>query len=255
MKENKISDSENILNYRISTLKITECIRLITGWIEKGEKNRYFVCANPHSLEIAEKDPFFKTALKEADLITPDGSGIVLASKILGGNIRSRVTGSGVFRELSKELNSIGGYKYFFLGSTEENLSLIRNNLRIDYPDIELAGTYSPPFKPEFSEEDNDKMIKAVNDSGANILWVGMTAPKQEKWVFQNRDKLNVNFIGPVGAVFDFYVGNIKRSSNFFLKYGLEWLPRLFQEPRRLWRRMFVSAPKFVFRVLLQKIF
>jgi len=98
-------------------------------------------------------------------------------------------------------------------------------------------------------------MIEAVNRAGPDVLWVGMTAPKQEKWIHQNKDKLNVKFIGAVGAVFDFYAGNVKRSHPWFQEHGLEWLPRLLQEPRRLWRRTFVSAPLFLCMVLLQRMF
>ena len=105
-----------------------------------------------------------------------------------------------------------------------------------DFPNIKVT-THSPPFKPEFSEEDNRQMIEAINQASPDVLWVGMTAPKQEKWIYQNKDKLNVKFIGAIGAVFDFYAGTVKRSSPWFQKHGLEWLPRLLQEPRLLWYR------------------
>jgi N-acetylglucosaminyldiphosphoundecaprenol N-acetyl-beta-D-mannosaminyltransferase len=123
-----------------------------------------------------------------------------------------------------------------------------------DFPDIEIAGTYSPPYKPEFSTEESQDMVEAVNSAKPDVLWVGMTAPKQEKWIYQNKERLNVSFIGAVGAVFDFYVGSVKRSHPWFLKHGLEWLPRLLQEPRRLWDRTFISAPMFFMRVLMQRI-
>jgi N-acetylglucosaminyldiphosphoundecaprenol N-acetyl-beta-D-mannosaminyltransferase len=97
-------------------------------------------------------------------------------------------------------------------------------------------------------------MIAAINASKADVLWVGMTAPKQEKWIFENRARLNVKFAGAIGAVFDFYTGRVKRSHPVFQRLGLEWLPRLVQQPRRLWRRMFVSAPIFVWHVLKQKV-
>ena len=97
-------------------------------------------------------------------------------------------------------------------------------------------------------------MIGAVNRAGPDVLWVGMTAPKQEKWIYENRDKLHVKLIAAVGAVFDFYTGNVKRSHPWFLEHGLEWLPRLLQEPRRLWRRTFISAPVFFWLVFMQRI-
>ena len=247
-------NTENILGYDISALDKYDCIKKIYQWIKTGQKNKYFVCANPHSIEMAEKDIDFKNAIKSADLITPDGSGMVIASKILNGKIRSRVTGSGVFRELSKKLNEENLYSYFFLGSTDENLEKIEEKMDVDYPNIKIVGKYSPPFKAEFSKQDTNDMIQRINSVKPDVLWVGMTAPKQEKWIYHNRGKLNVCFIGPVGAVFDFYVGTVQRSHPFFLQHGLEWLPRLVQQPQRLWKRMGVSAPKFIIRLLKQKI-
>ena len=176
-----------------------------------------------------------------------------MASKLLGGGITDRVTGSDVFEGLTESLNKTGGKRYFFLGSTKEVLAQIKNKMSEGAPNVCVAGTYSPPFKPEFTREDNKAMVEAINAARPDVLWVGMTAPKQEKWIFQNRDKLDVTFIGAIGAVFDFYAGTIKRSHPRFQKYGLEWLPRLIQEPRRLWRRNFVSNPSFVYRILRTK--
>ena len=245
---------EDILGFSITTRDKDACVDQICTWIRSEEKGRYFVCANPHSLEIARNDRFFSAAIKEADIVTPDGMGMLVASRILGGRIHERITGSGIFRELSRILNRGGGCRYFFLGSTEENLARLCDEMQKDFPDIEIAGTYSPPYKPEFSTEESQDMVEAVNNAKPDVLWVGMTAPKQEKWIYQNKDRLNVSFIGAVGAVFDFYVGSVKRSHPWFLKHGLEWLPRLIQEPRRLWDRTFISAPMFFMRVLMQRI-
>jgi N-acetylglucosaminyldiphosphoundecaprenol N-acetyl-beta-D-mannosaminyltransferase len=96
-------------------------------------------------------------------------------------------------------------------------------------------------------------MIDLINQSKADVLWVGMTAPKQEKWIYQNKNRLSVKFIGAIGAVFDFYTGEVKRSPVLFQKLGLEWLPRLIQQPKRLWRRMFISAPYFLWHVIIKK--
>jgi N-acetylglucosaminyldiphosphoundecaprenol N-acetyl-beta-D-mannosaminyltransferase len=142
----------------------------------------------------------------------------------------------------------------FFLGASEETLALIRARMAVDYPAIRVAGTYSPPFKPEYSAAELDEMITAVNAARPDVLWVGMTAPKQEKWIFQNLHRLDVKFAGAVGAVFDFYVGKVKRSHPAFQELGLEWLPRLLRQPVRLWRRTFVSAPIFVWHVVRQAV-
>lgn len=246
-------NTEDILGYPVTTLRVDAFIDLISSWVHQGCKQKYFVCANPHSLIMAQDDDIFQSAIKAADLIVPDGSGIVFASKILGGNIKSMITGSDVFRELSLILNKTGGYRYFFLGATDITLKRIQEKMRIDYPDIHVAGVYSPPYKPEFSDNETNEMIDRINQAEPHVLWVGLTAPKQEKWVYRNRARLDVRFIGPVGAVFDFYTERIKRSHPIFLKYGLEWLPRLLREPGRLWKRSFMSAPRFIYGILKQK--
>ncbi len=246
------SGTESILGYDVSTMSIDQCVGQIEQWLATVDEQKVFICANPHSLVLAADDPVFRQALQDADLLTPDGSGILLASRILGGIIRERVTGSDIFGEVNKALNITAGRRYFFLGSTEKTLAAIKKKMAREYPNIIFAGSYSPPFKPDFSEEENRLMVEAINTVGPDVLWVGMTAPKQEKWIYHHRDRLNVKFIGAIGAVFDFYSGNIKRSHPVFQKYGLEWLPRLVQEPRRLFRRNFVSTPLFLWRVLEQ---
>jgi N-acetylglucosaminyldiphosphoundecaprenol N-acetyl-beta-D-mannosaminyltransferase len=243
-----------ILNYPISSLSEDGCLSVIVKWIWGAAQAKYFVCANPHSLEVAQKDAEFDLAIRHADLVVPDGVGIVIASKILGGSIRERVTGMDIFLGLSETLNKEKGRRYFFLGSTEQNLMKIREKMYLDFPNIIVAGTYSPPFNTAFSEEDNKLMVDAINQSAPDVLWVGMTAPKQEKWIQQNKDRLKVKFIGAIGAVFDFYTGNVKRSHPIFQKLGLEWLPRLLREPRRLGRRNFISNPSFLLRVIRKKL-
>jgi N-acetylglucosaminyldiphosphoundecaprenol N-acetyl-beta-D-mannosaminyltransferase len=246
--------SEDILGFRITTISLEACLRLILGWIESENTGRYFACLNPHSIETARRDAAFTAALHGADLSVPDGVGILIASRILGGRIRQRVTGSDIFWGLQSLLNKCGGRSVFFLGSTPETLAKIVERMGRDYPNIHVAGVYSPPFKHEFSDADNAAMVMAINSAKPDVLWVGMTAPKQEKWVRQHRDRLAVCFIGPVGAVFDFFIGRVKRSHPLFQRLGLEWLPRLLQEPRRLWRRNFVSNPGFLLRVIAVRL-
>jgi N-acetylglucosaminyldiphosphoundecaprenol N-acetyl-beta-D-mannosaminyltransferase len=243
---------EDILGFQVTTMNSRENIEQILSWIDSGEIGKVLVCANPHSLVVAKNDPLFQQAIHEGDLVTPDGVGIVLASKILGGSIGERVTGSDIFWGLSDELNKTCGRSYFFLGSTAKNLAAIKKKMAKEYPNIRFAGSYSPPYRHEFGEEDSRLMIEAVNTAEPDVLWIGMTAPKQEKWIFQHRAQLNVKFIGPIGAVFDFYVGNVKRPNSICQRLGLEWLLRLLHEPRRLFRRNFVSSPLFLWRVFLQ---
>jgi N-acetylglucosaminyldiphosphoundecaprenol N-acetyl-beta-D-mannosaminyltransferase len=250
--------SENILGYPVTTVSLDACVDMIMTRIDAAgdgtaTKPFWLACFNPHSYAMTLQDETFARALKATNLLIPDGAGVVMASRIIGGAIHDRVTGSDVFARLHKRMNAAGGMTVFFLGATDETLSIIRQRMATDYPNVKVGGIYSPPFKPEFSSIDNRKMIAAINAAAPDVLWVGMSAPKQEKFIFENRALLNVKFAAAVGAVFDFYSGRVKRSHPIFQRLGLEWLPRLLQQPRRLWRRTFISALVFIWHVLMQR--
>ncbi len=243
--------TEDILGYAVYARSREECLKNISNWVSAGDQCRWLACLNPHSFVSAQDDPLFAKALLDADWLIPDGSGIVLASKVLGKGIQERITGSDIFWGLNEILNHSCECSVFFLGSTVDTLLMMRAKMSQDFPWLKVAGTYSPPFKTEFDEEDNRLMVEAINRVKPDVLWVGMTAPKQEKWIYQNKALLNVKFIGAIGAVFDFYSGKVKRSHPLFQELGLEWLPRLMMEPRRLWRRNLISAPRFLLVLLL----
>ena len=243
--------SEDIVGYPVCADPISEVVNCVTRWVRTDVRNcRYFACLNPHAAEIAACDQTFHNSLTCADFLTADGIGVIYASRILGGKLNRRITGMDVFLGVTGELNDSGKGSCFFLGSTDETLRKIRGIMAERFPNVDVVGTYSPPFKPEFSAEDNEKMIQAINAAAPDILWVGLTAPKQEKWIHAHQGRLGVKFAGPIGAAFDFFVGNIKRVNPFWQNLGFEWLPRLFQEPRRLWRRSLVSAPRFLIRTI-----
>lgn len=246
--------TEDIVGYHVCADTISDVVNCVTDWCQTDHRTcRYFACINPHAVEVAAGDQSFHNSLTCADFLTADGIGVLHASRILGGNLRRRITGMDVFLSVTTAMNELKTGSCFFLGSTEETLTAIRSEMSKQFPHVEVVGTYSPPFKPDFSAEDSDKMIQAINSAAPDVLWVGLTAPKQEKWLFEHQDRLAVNFAGPIGAAFDFFVGNIKRVSPFWQDLGFEWLPRLVQEPRRLWRRSIVSAPKFLARTLQYK--
>lgn len=207
---------------------------------------------NPHSYVIARSDPQFHKALLASDYIIPDGIGIVMAIKILSGIYVEKIAGYDLHETIISSLNEHKG-SCFYLGSSENTLSKIKERLSNEYPAVKV-GTYSPPFKEVFSVEDNNEMIRAINNFAPDVLFVGMTAPKQEKWVFENRHKINAPVICSIGAVFDFYAETVMRPGKFWVSIGLEWLVRLLREPSRLWRRTFISTPLFIWYVLLEKI-
>ncbi len=211
---------------------------------------------NAHSYNTAQEDEAFAEALSRGDYLIPDGASIVKACRWLKAKSQptERIAGWDLYifemqrlEERCKRANVRG--KVMFLGSSEEVLDLIRKRAAVDFPHLEVI-TYSPPYKPEFSDEDNQTMIQAINDAAPDLLWIGMTAPKQEKWTYRHWDELNIHcHCGTVGAVFDFYAGTVKRAPLSWQRNSLEWLHRLIMEPRRMWRRYIIGAVKFLYNI------
>lgn len=219
----------------------------------KWSKNQQVInTLNPHSYVLARTDVVFKDALKASDFLAPDGIGIVLAVRWLNSLSIKKMAGSDIHQQMLVYANS-NQLKVFYLGSSEDTLSKIEKKLALAYPNINVR-TYSPPFKIEFSEKENETMIQAVNDFQPDILFVGMTAPKQEKWVYKHKASLQVKTICCIGAVFDFYAETVNRPPAWVIILGLEWFGRFIKEPRRMWRRNFISTPIFIFDVFKEKI-
>lgn len=210
---------------------------------------------NAFSYDNARKDVLFSEALQKGDVLIPDGISIVKACRFLNAKSqpKERIAGWDLFVYEMEKLNRVGG-KVMFLGSSDAVLNLIRRRVAEKYPKIEVD-MYSPPYKPEFSDEDNEAMISAINHSNPDLLWIGMTAPKQEKWAYTHLDRLDVHcHIGTIGAVFDFFAGTVKRAPERWQRAGLEWLYRLLSEPRRMWRRYFIGNAKFIYYIMVEKI-
>ena len=210
---------------------------------------------NAFSYDNARKDVLFSEALQKGDVLIPDGISIVKACRFLNAKSqpKERIAGWDLFEYEMGKLNRVGG-KVMFLGSSDAVLNLIRHRVAEKYPKIEVD-TYSPPYKPEFSDEENEAMISAINHSNPDLLWIGMTAPKQEKWAYTHLDRLDVHcHIGTIGAVFDFFAGTVKRAPERWQRVGMEWLYRLLSEPRRMWRRYFIGNAKFIYYIMVEKI-
>lgn len=209
---------------------------------------------NAFSYNNARKDVLFEEALTKGDVLIPDGISIVRTCHLLKAKSRpkERVAGWDLFTFEMHRLNKKGG-KVMFLGSSEKVLGLIQKNAASRYPNLEVV-TYSPPYKPQFTVEDDLKMVKAINDANPDLLWIGMTAPKQEKWTYANWDRLNIHcHVGTVGAVFDFFAGTHKRAPEIWQKLGLEWLYRLLAEPRRMWRRYIIGNVEFISLIVRER--
>lgn len=214
---------------------------------------RVFACANPHSLVVAQLDDYFQSALTHANLVVADGVGVSLMARMVGIQIGPRITGTDYFLAVLSALQQRGGARVFFFGSSQRVLDLIASRFAADFPSLTLCGTLSPPFG-SWSDEENRRMVQIIIDAKPDVLWVGMTAPKQEKWVEENRRQLNTPVIGSIGAVFDFYAGTYARAPQWICRIGLEWAYRFISEPRRMWQRNCVSAPKFLWLVLIRHV-
>jgi N-acetylglucosaminyldiphosphoundecaprenol N-acetyl-beta-D-mannosaminyltransferase len=207
---------------------------------------------NPHSWVMAERDDEFQSALMASDILLPDGVGIVLTARLLWHESFPKMAGYDLHKMILKKLNEVSG-RCFYLGASPQVLARIQQKLKKEYPNIEV-GTYTPPFRNKFSDEESLQMVQAVNDFRPDVLFVGMTAPKQEKWLHQHKSKIQANVMCAIGGAFDFYAGTIPRAPQWMIQYGLEWMFRLLQEPERMWKRNLVSTPRFIFKMLLLKV-
>ena len=206
---------------------------------------------NAHSFNTAKKDQLFADALTNGDVLIPDGVSIVKACKWIKAKSqpKERIAGWDLFALEMGKLEEKGG-TVMFMGSSQKVLDLIVKRAAVDYPHLKVV-TYSPPYKPEFSEEANKAIIDAINAANPDLLWIGMTAPKQEKWAYIHWDDLNIHcHVGTIGAVFDFFAGTVERAPIWWQEHGLEWLYRLIKEPKRMWRRYIIGNTLFLWNML-----
>jgi N-acetylglucosaminyldiphosphoundecaprenol N-acetyl-beta-D-mannosaminyltransferase len=243
----------SICGLEVSARSFQDTAALLTEWACQREQLRYFACLNSHSIEVAHRDPAFMDALQMADIRVADGFGVILASRLLRSAISERSTGPDLFMEVSRRLSAVGGCSVFYLGGSTTTLQRIEARHRECFPNLGIAGSFSPPFQAEFSEQDVDVMVALINKASPNVLWVGLGAPKQEKWIRANIHRLKVSLCGPVGAMFDYFAGNIPRPPRWVEQAGLHWAYRLGREPFRLWRRN-LDSPLFLARVVAQRL-
>ena len=216
---------------------------------------------NAHSYNTARKDSLFAEALTNGDVLIPDGVSIVKACRWIKAKSlpKERIAGWDLFEfemgRLNENQNENENKKrVMFMGSSEKVLELIRRKAAEVYPNIEVV-TYSPPYKPAFTDEDNRAIVEAINAAAPDLLWIGMTAPKQEKWTYSHWNELNIHcHVGTIGAVFDFFAGTYKRAPQWWQDHSLEWLYRLIKEPKRMWRRYVLGNPLFLWNITLEAI-
>ena len=230
---------------------------------------------NAHSYNTARKDGLFAEALTNGDVLIPDGVSIVKACRWIKAKSqpKERIAGWDLFEFEMNKLEECGMWNVecgvsgeecgrtlrsqqltvMFMGSSAKVLDLIVKRAAKVYPHLKVV-TYSPPYKPEFSKEDNKAIIDAINAADPDLLWIGMTAPKQEKWTYSHWDELNIHcHVGTIGAVFDFFAGTVERAPVWWQRHGLEWLYRLLKEPKRMWRRYIIGNTLFLFNVIFRE--
>jgi len=218
---------------------------------EIGLNKQLINTLNAHSFNESQHDEAFVKALQDSDVLLPDGISVVLAVRWLTGERLKKIAGEDLFFWEMARMEKERG-KVFFLGSSEPTLALIQERAAKEYPHIQV-GSYSPAYKAEFTIEENEAMVAAVNAFAPDVLFIGMTAPKQEKWAYAHFEQLQAQHVCSIGAVFDFYAGTVKRAPKVFIKLGLEWFYRLIMEPRRMWRRYLIGNTKFIGYIIKEK--
>ena len=255
-EDNKINS--NTVMFRLKTLTILGSKAELASL---PEGKLLINTVNAHSFNTAKKDQLFADALTNGDVLIPDGVSIVKACKWIKAKSqpKERIAGWDLFafemdkleRE-SEELRTKSEESkiVMFMGSSQKVLDLIVKRAAEVYPHLKVV-TYSPPYKPEFSDEDNKAIIDAINAANPDLLWIGMTAPKQEKWTYSHWNELNIHcHVGTIGAVFDFFAGTVERAPIWWQEHGLEWLYRLIKEPKRMWRRYIIGNTLFLWNMV-----
>ena len=241
----------NILGVGVSAVNMATAVAKIQDWIRGGES--HYVCVVPvHSIMDCVRDAELRRIVNRSAMSTPDGMPVVWLCRMKGFRDVRRVYGPDLMLEVCR-VSEKAGYRHYFLGGEEGVPEQLARNLKIRFPLLQVAGSYSPPFR-ELTPAETDEMIARVNQNRPDILWVGLGSPKQEQWMASNVESLGVPVTIGVGAAFDFHAGKKKQAPRWMQRSGLEWLFRLASEPRRLWKRYLKANPTFVVLVVLQTL-
>ena len=237
---------KNILDLLISTGSFEQMVQQIIAYGSQKE-SAYTCCVNVHMTVEASKDPEFRDIVNQADLATPDGMPIAKVINSKHKLRQERVAGMDLVPALFKEAEREGLSVYFY-GDTDEVLNALRKKVRKDFPNLRIAGYYSPPFRT-LTEQETEQIREQIRESDANLLFVALGCPKQEKWMAQQKGKIPVSMLG-IGNAFRTYLGYEKRAPMIMQKMALEWLYRLIQNPRRLWKRYFITNTRFLWLLI-----
>lgn len=238
----------NILGVNIAAINMLWLVDFTTKHIKELAGN-YMCVSNVHTTVTAYEDLAYRDVQNGGIMAIPDGGPLSSIGRRRGFAEMERTTGPSYMEEIFK-ISSQYGYRHYFYGATEETLAKLKEKLSAAYPGIKIAGMYSPPFRPLTAKEDAE-VVQMINAAKAEFLWVGLGAPKQEIWMAAHKDKLHSFMVG-VGAGFDYFAGNISRAPEWMQRNNLEWLYRLLQDPKRLFKRYFVTNTKFIWHAIIR---
>jgi len=233
----------------VSAINQAIALATISQWIARREHN-YVCVTGVHGVMESQRDPQLKQIHNRAGLVTPDGMPLVWISRLFGCPDVDRVYGPDLMLALTG-LSVQSGFKHFLYGGRAGVADQLASRLQERFPGVQIVGTYCPPFRPPTATEDA-QVIELINQSGADIVWVGLSTPKQERWMAAHHNKLQAPVLIGVGAAFDMHAGLLTQAPPWMQRSGMEWLFRLLVEPRRLWRRYLINNPYFVMLMLLQ---
>jgi len=241
----------DVLGVPVDLVDLEGAVDRIEGWIQARDgRLRYAVCAESRLIMECRRDPRLNEAVMQADLVVADGMPLVWLARLRGYGQRERVTAYDLLLGVS-ERSARRGYSCYFYGGRPGVPELVAQRLSECFPGLKVAGTMSPPFRP-LTELEASEVNRTIEATRPDVLWVGLGCPKQEPWARACVGKLSVPVAITIGAAFDFYAGTVARAPVWMQRSGLEWLHRLFQEPRRLWRRYLWLGPQFVVLALLE---
>lgn len=236
----------DVLGVGVSAINMDMAVAEVSRWVDEGE--HHYVCVTGvHGVMESQRDPELLRIHNESGLTTPDGMPMVWAGKKAGADWMTRVYGPD-FMLAMLAVAARRGWRSFLYGGNEGVADLLAEKLVARFPGLEIAGTYCPPFRALTDEEDAE-IVARVNDSGAHLVWVGLSTPKQERWMAAHVGRLKAAALVGVGAAFDFHAGLVPQAPRWMQRNGLEWFYRLVKEPRRLWRRYLRNNPSFVTKI------
>lgn len=246
---NETDGKFNLLGVNVSVINMEIALQIFDRWIQSRQPN--YVCVTPvHSVMMCYDNVQLRKIYNRAGIVTPDGMPVVWTGKLRRHKEIERVYGPDLMLALCNHSQKMN-YRHYFFGGREDVLETMVGNLQKQFPKLQIAGCYSPPFR-QLNDNEKAEVVNKINSASPHFVWVGLGAPKQEYWMDEHLEKLAPAILIGVGAAFDFHAGHKPQAPVWMQHNGLEWLFRLVSEPRRLWKRYLINNPRFIFHVFMQ---